>query len=131
MVRRTSRFCRHHLGILHGSASARTYACSAACQLVHARCPRCHCLCNGGHVRQLREGLCYLAGAPNCWAQAHAPDGERLELWTITCVMCSRQQDLLRVQIAAPPHFAPQCAQCGSRLLEIERVRVTGNLRLV
>jgi hypothetical protein len=81
LVRRTSTLCRHHLGVVHGRASARTFGCSAECQRQHVRCPRCQALCNGGHVRKLRDGVCYQPGAPSCFSQLHASLDSKMECW--------------------------------------------------
>jgi DNA-directed RNA polymerase subunit RPC12/RpoP len=127
LVLRVSQYCRHHLGVVHGGATARTFRCSKACQAVHARCPRCRCLCNGAHARHLRDGVCYQAGAPSCWSALHAGAGDHLDLWVATCLMCSRTSDWL----VAPPPPGTSCPQCGSRMLDVERTRVTAGIRLL
>jgi len=119
-VLRESQFCRHHLGVLHGAASARSYRCSPSCQREHARCPRCHCLTGGSHVRWLRDGLCYQPGAPSCWSQLHDGLDAARVVWLVTCVLCSRSSEWL-----IQPRAHLYCRQCGSRLLEIEQLRVT------
>lgn len=123
---RISQYCRHHLGVLHGKASGRTYACSAACQTRHSRCDLCRALCEGSHVRQRRDGLCYLDGSPSCWSALNARVGEFLELWVVTCLLCSRASSWLN----APPPRGTRC-YCGSLLLEAERSRVTAGLRQI
>lgn len=127
LVLRVSQYCRHHLGVVHGAATARTFRCSAECQRMHARCPRCRCLCNGAHARRLRDGVCYQAGTTSCWSQLHAGAGDHLELWVATCLMCSRSTDWL----VSPPPAGTCCSQCGSRMLDVEHTRVTAGLRLL
>ena len=127
LVLRASQYCRHHLGVLHGASSARTYACSAACQGAHVRCGRYRCLTGGSHVLRLRDGLCYRAGAPTCWSQAHAGLDESAVLWTVTCLMCGRSIE----QLVRPPPPGSRCARCGGSILEAEARRVTTALQLV
>jgi DNA-directed RNA polymerase subunit RPC12/RpoP len=112
LVLRVSTYCRHHLGVLHGGASARTYSCSNACQRSHARCARCRCLCNGEHARVLRDGLCYQPGAPSCWSRANKDRPERAQAWTVSCLLCGRE----RLEAMLPAEL--RCHGCGSRLLQ-------------
>lgn len=115
LIRRTSTYCRHHLGVLHGAASARSYGCSSECQGVHRRCPRCGTLCGGGHARELREGLCYEAGQPSCWHQVLSAAAPSLG-WLVSCLACTRA-------MAWAPRLRPglRCAHCGSSMLVAER----------
>lgn len=111
LVLRASTYCRHHLGVLHGAASARTFKCSIDCQRVHVRCPRCQCLSNGEHARRLRDGICYLRGASSCWSQLHAGRrGDHQVCWQVTCVLCSQSNDW---EDGAPP-VGTRCGHCGS-----------------
>ena len=127
LVRRSSEYCRHHLGVVHGASSARTFRCSAACQARHVRCPRCQTLTGGWHPRRLRDGVCYQHGAPSCWSQTHGgAEDEYLVAWTVTCIICSRATEFLN----APPR-GYHCEQCGSALLEAEGFRVMPGLRLL
>ena len=89
------------------------------------RCARCHCLCNGSHPKRLRDELCYQAGAPCCWSQQHQEE-QHLVLWTVSCLLCSRSRDFLGER---PRQL--QCDQCGSRLVEVERLNVTAGLRII
>lgn len=127
LVLRASHYCRHHLGVLHGGASARTYACSAACQTVHVRCGRCRCLTGGTHVLRLRDALCYRAGAPSCWSRANGGQDESVVLWTVHCLMCGRSGE----QLIDPPRPGSRCGWCGGSILEAEARRVTTALQLV
>jgi hypothetical protein len=121
LVLRASRYCRHHLGVLHGAASARTYSCSAECQRQHARCARCRCLCNGGHAWRLRDGLCYQPGMACCWSGLHAYQADdQAELWTLSCLLCGQTSEWRAI-----PSGRLRCAQCGSGLLWAERRPVT------
>jgi len=116
LVLRASTYCRHHLGVLHGSASARTYTCSAQCREQHVRCARCRCLCNGGHAWQLREGLCYQPGLACCWARVHDRQDEPAERWLLSCLLCGATSEWLTM-----PRGRLRCGQCGSSLLWAER----------
>jgi len=120
---RASTYCRHHLGVLHGNASARTFTCSVRCQARHVRCARCGCLCEGGHGRRVRDGLCYLAGAPCCWSERHG-GAQQLVAYEVDCLACGRISSWLQ---AAPG----RCSQCGSALLQIERTRVVAGLHVL
>jgi hypothetical protein len=116
LILRQSSVCRHHLGVMHGEASARTYVCSAACQLVHQRCtaPSCGRLCGGGHPAELRDGLCYAPGQINCWSTTK---GRAIRWWLITCGMCSRSWTRERL-----PVQASRCGHCGSIMLSAEPI---------
>lgn len=128
LVLRMSTYCRRHLGVIHGSKSGhRTFKCSAACQRKHKRCPSCEFLCNGSHSRKLRQGLCYIEGAPSCWSAKHGGQGEQLVRWTVTCLLCTRSSD----HLTEPPPSGARCEHCGSALLVAEAMLVGGGLRLL
>ena len=118
LILRQSTLCRHHLGVVHGHASSRTFTCSPECQRVHQRCsePTCLRLCGGNHKAVLRDGLCHMPGQIGCWATVYNR-GRPTRWWLVTCGMCSRA-----VESLARPCQGTACVHCGSLLLSAEPI---------